>query len=936
MIPGTAEALLAVVRTTHAELHRGATPAGIGLDSRLEQDLGFDSLARVELLQRVERTFGVALPEATLQTALTPRDLLAAIAVAPTHAAAPAFARASTGPPPATGGPAPEPAAAATLVEVLDWHVEAHPGRTQIILLTEGDAEERVDYRHLREVAGAVAAGLQGLGLQPRQTVAIMLPTSREYFFAYFGVLLAGGIPVPIYPPARPAQIEEHVRRHIGILANAGAGILVTVPEAMPVARLLEAGVPGLRRVVTVAGLTADSPPTPVALRADDIAFIQYTSGSTGNPKGVVLTHANLLANIRAIGQAIGVTPVDVFVSWLPLYHDMGLISAWLVSLYFGNPLVVMSPLAFLARPERWLWAIHRHRGTLSAAPNFAFELCLRRLADAPPAGLDLSSLRLLACGAEPVNPDTLRRFAERFAGSGLRPGALTPVYGLAEATVGLLVPPLGRGPWVERIDRDAFTRMGEARPAAPGHAHALAFVSCGRPLPGHQVRVVDGAGQELGERVEGRLEFKGPSAAGGYYRNPEQTRRLFHGGWLDSGDRAYAAAGEFFITGRVKDIIIRGGRNIYPHELELAVGELPGVRKGCVAVFGGPDPAAGTERLVVLAETHAVGPAGRAALQAAIARRVLEVLGEPADEVVLAPPGTVLKTSSGKVRRSACRELYEAGRIGARRRAVGWQVARLVLAAAGLRVRRGLALAGGWGYALRVGLLFAFVAPLTWLVTALLPRPEWAWAAGRAAARGFLRLCGTPVQVQGLEHLPPPGQAHVLVANHASYLDGIVLAAALPRHVGFVAKRELLGQFVPRIYLRRLGVEFVERFDARQGAEDAARLAAAVAGGRSLAFFPEGTFTPTPGLRPFHLGAFAAAAHARVPVVPVAIRGSRAWLPADQWRPRRSPLAVVICPPVLPIDGAEGFGEAVRLRDAARAEILRHCGEPEAGATSP
>lgn len=365
-------------------------------------------------------------------------------------------------------------------------------------------------------------------------------------------------------------------------------------------------------------------------------------------------------------------------------------------------------------------------------------------------------------------------------------------------------------------------------------------------------------------------------------------------------------------------------------------MGELPGVRKGCVAVFGGPDPAAGTERLVVLAETHAVDPAGRAALQAAIARRVLEVLGEPADEVVLAPPGTVLKTSSGKVRRSACRELYEAGRIGARRRAVGWQVAQLVLAAAGLRVRRVLALAGGWGYALRVGLLFAFVAPLTWLVTALLPRPEWAWAAGRAAARGFLRLCGTPVQVQGLEHLPPPGQAHVLVANHASYLDGIVLAAALPRHVGFVAKRELLGQFVPRIYLRRLGVEFVERFDARQGAEDAARLAAAVAGGRSLAFFPEGTFTPTPGLRPFHLGAFAAAAHARVPVVPVAIRGSRAWLPADQWRPRRSPLAVVICPPVLPIDGAEGFGEAVRLRDAARAEILRHCGEPEAGATSP
>lgn len=930
----TAEALLTVVRTTHAELHRGLAPAGISLDSRLEQDLGFDSLARVELLQRIERTFGVALPEATLQSAITPRDLLAALAAAPLRAVTVATPVVEL--PPAAAGPEATPLAATTLVEVLDWHVEAHGERTQIILLTEGDAEERVDYRRLWGGAAAVAAGLQGIGLQPRQTVAIMLPTSLEYFFAYFGILLAGGIPVPIYPPARPAQIEEHVRRHIGILTNAGAAILVTVPEAMPVARLLEAGVPGLRRVVTVAGLTGGGPAAPVAVRADDIAFIQYTSGSTGNPKGVVLTHANLLANIRAIGQAIQVTPADVFVSWLPLYHDMGLISAWLVSLYFGNPLVVMSPLAFLARPERWLWAIHRHCGTLSAAPNFAFELCLRRLADAPPEGLDLSSLRLLACGAEPVNPDTLRRFSGRLAGSGLRPQALTPVYGLAEATVGLLVPPLGRGPWVEQIDRDAFTRSGQARPAAPGDAHALAFVSCGRPLPGHQVRVVDETGREVGERVEGRLEFKGPSATGGYYRNPEQTRRLFHGDWLDSGDRAYAAQGEFFITGRVKDIIIRGGRNIYPHELELAVGELAGVRKGCVAVFGSPDPAAGTERLVVLAETHVTDAAERAALQAAIARRVLAVLGEPADEVVLAPPHTVLKTSSGKVRRSACRELYEAGRIGARRRAVGWQIARLVLGAAGARARRGLRLAGELAHALRIGVLFALIAPLTWLATALLPRPSWAWAVGRLAARCFLRLCGTPVAVQGLENLPPPGRVHVLVANHSSYLDGIVLAAALPRHVSFVAKRELLGQFVPRVYLRRLGVEFVERFDARQGVEDAARLAAAVAGGRSLAFFPEGTFTRTPGLRPFHLGAFAAAAQARVPVVPVAIRGSRAWLRADQWLPRRSPLAVVIGPPVLPADGADGFGEAIRLRDAARAEILRHCGEPDADTASP
>ena len=930
----TADTLLAVVRVTHAELHRQSTPAAleITLDSLLEGDLGFDSLARVELLLRIERAFGVALPEATLQHAETLRDLLAAVAAAPARAAPAGAMAAVVTQIAAAAGDAATPTTAATLLEVLDWHVQAHGERTQIVLLTEGDGEERLDYTHLRAGAAAVAAGLCASGLQPRQTVAIMLPTSLEYFFAYFGVLLAGGIPVPIYPPARPAQIEEHVRRHTGILENAEASILVTVPQAMTVARLLEAGVPGLRRVVTVAGLTQGvaraAPPRPA--RGDDIAFIQYTSGSTGNPKGVVLTHANLLANIRAIGSAIRVQPDDVFVSWLPLYHDMGLISAWLVSLYFGKPLVVMSPLAFLARPERWLWAIHRYRGTLSAAPNFAFELCLKRLAEAPPEGLDLSSLRLLACGAEPVNPDTLARFAARLAASGLRPDALAPVYGLAEATVGLLVPPLGRRPRVDRIDRDRFVKTREARPAAPGDGHALAFVSCGRPLPGHQVRIVDETGLELGERVEGRLEFKGPSATAGYHRNPEQTRRLFHGDWLDSGDRAYSVEGEVFVTGRVKDIIIRAGRNIYPHELELAVGELPGVRKGCVAVFGSLDPAAGTERLVVLAETHATDPAQRLALQADIARLALEVLGEAADEVVLAPPHTVLKTSSGKVRRSACRERYEAGLIGTRPPAAGWQIARLALAAATARARRGRVLAAELAHAIRVGVLFALIAPLTWLVTAALPRPSWAWAVGRLAARVFLRLCGTPVSVEGVANLPSPGQVHVLVANHASYLDGIVLAAALPRHVSFVAKRELAGQFIPRVYLRRLGVEFVERFDVKKGAADADRLAAAVASGRSLAVFPEGTFTRIPGLRPFHLGAFAAAARARVPVVPVAIRGSRGWLRADQWFPRRSRLEVFIGTPIPPSeDAVDEFSAAVRLRDAARAEILQRCGEP-------
>lgn len=926
------EILLDIVRAVVTEVHPAPrATAVIGLDASFDRDLGLDSLARVELLLRVERAFGVTLPENTLQLAETPRDLLTALASASARAGAlrPAATPATLLPP--LEGVQAEPTAAVTLLEVLDWHVREHADRTQIVCLADA-GEEHVSYAQLKRNAAAVAAGLQRRGLEPRQTVAIMLPTSVEYFYVYLGILLAGGIPVPIYPPVHLSRIEEHVRRHAGILANAQATILVTVPEALGVARLLKASVPGLRRVVTGAELAQErGEPALSHPRAEDIAFIQYTSGSTGHPKGVVLTHANLLANIRAMARAAQVSAQEVFVSWLPLYHDMGLIGAWLGSMYVGFPLVVMSPLAFLTGPERWLWAIHRYRGTISAAPNFAFELCLKRIDDSQLAELDLSSWRIAFNGAEAVSADTIFRFQERFARYGFRPQAMTPVYGLAESSVGLLFPPIGRGAVVDRVRREPFERQRKALPAAPEDPNPLRFVACGQPLPGHEVRVVDETGLEVGERVEGRLEFKGPSATSGYYRNAEQTRRLFHDEWLDTGDRAYVAEGDTYITGRVKDIVIRAGRNIYPDELEEAVGKLPGVRKGCIAVFGSPDPRSGTERLVVLAETRETAAPARETLRNAVSNAVLDVLGEPPDEVVLAPPHTVLKTSSGKIRRSASREIYEAGLAGAGARTAWWQIARLIVRAALPQARRAWIIGAELLYAVYVWIVFLLVAPLTWLVTAATPRPAWAWAIGRTAARTFLKLTGTPLIVRGLENLPRD-TPNVLVANHASYLDGMILVAALPAPYSFVAKRELRGQWVPRIYLKRLGAEFVERSVARQSAEDAKRLADAAVKGRSLAFFPEGTFTRMPGLLPFHLGAFAAAAHARVPVVPVAIRGSRPLLRAGQWLPRRGPLVVTIGEPVAPPDTPNIFAAAIRLRDSARAAILRHCGEPDAG----
>jgi 1-acyl-sn-glycerol-3-phosphate acyltransferase len=922
--------LLELTRQLMAELRpRSDRSAKVSLDSSLDHDLGLDSLSRMELVVRIERVFGVSLTDRALAGAETLRDFLSTLRTAnKTDLSMPPASFLEVLP--ETEGW--DPAEATTLLAALDWHASRHPDRIQIIYLEE-TAEERISYEDLRQRALAIAAGLQDRGLQPGQTVAIMLPTSQEYFSTYFGILLAGGVPVPIYPPARLSQIEDHVHRHAGILANALVSILVTVPEARTVARLLEARVGGLRRVVTASELgKAGGEPMQVPIRGSDIAFLQYTSGSTGNPKGVVLTHANLLANIRAISKAIDFTSSDVFVSWLPLYHDMGLISTWLTSLYFGNPFVVMSPLGFLARPERWLWAIHRYRGTLSAAPNFAYELCVKRIEDHQIQGLDLSSWRVAANGAEPVLPETIKRFTDHFAPYGFRPETMTPVYGLAESTVGLLCPPLDRKPLIDCIGRQAFVNFGKAEPAADEDPNPLRFVACGRTLSGHHVRIVDSAGREVGERVEGRLEFRGPSATSGYYRNPEETRRLLNGEWLDTGDKAYMAEGEVYITGRVKDIIIRGGRNIYPHEVESAVGQLLGVRKGCVAVFGSQDPRSGTERLVIMAETRLEAEPELDTLREAIMRLTVDILGEPADEVVLAPPHTVLKTSSGKIRRTASRDIYEAGLVGSGVSAVSRQMIRLVWGSTSLQVRRWLARVSHTIYGAYSWLVFGLVASFTFLLTAVATRPERARRLAHRAAQLLLKLLGIPCTVHGIENLPHD-RSCVLAANHASYLDGITVLAALPFDFSFVAKRELREHALSRTWLKGLDVQYVERFAVRQSVEDATRLTGTVSAGNSLLFFPEGTFVRMPGLRPFHLGAFVAAATSGVPVVPVSLRGMRSLMRDGQWIPSRRAIVVTIGKPIEPpADAPDTFTAAIRLRDAARAEILRHCGEEDAG----
>jgi 1-acyl-sn-glycerol-3-phosphate acyltransferase len=609
------------------------------------------------------------------------------------------------------------------------------------------------------------------------------------------------------------------------------------------------------------------------------------------------------------------------------MYHDLGLIGANFTTLVLGFPVVLMSPLAFLSRPVSWMRAIHRHRGTISGGPNFSFELCLRRIADEDMQGIDLSSWRFAFNAAEPVSPETIVAFEKRFSKFGLRKNVISPSYGLAESSVGVAITTPGVHWRADRLDRDLFTRSGEAIEAKPDDPSPLVVIGCGTAIPGHDMRVVDGAGMELPDRHEGLLQFRGPSSTSGYYRNPDATKSLFAGEWLNTGDRAYLSEGMLFLTGREKDIIIRGGRNISPYELEQAVGNLAGIRRGCVAVFGSRDAVTGTERVVVLAEMRDPDDARHDDLRRMINDIAVTLLGAPADDIVLAPPATVPKTSSGKIRRVAAREFYERGPSAVKPQAVWLQFARLLLAGAAPQLRRGLRTLLGALFALRAYAAFALLIPIVFFASLLLP-VKTCWNIGRLVSRIFLKFSGIPIAVRGYEHLPE-GKPSVLAVNHTSYLDALVLLSILEyRGYAFVAKREFRDNLLMRALLSGFGTQFIERFDVVKSAEHASELADAARRGISLIVFPEGTLKRSTGLMDFRTGAFQAAAQAGIPVVPVALRGIRSVLRDGTWYLRRAAVSVTFGAPL----AAEGgdWAAAVKLRDAVRGEILKSCGEPD------
>ena len=926
-----------------------------GGQAHLERELGLGSLERVELMLRLDAAFSVQLPEKVVAEANTPEDLISAVArelALPIKGTKvernePAEARVERSDEAAREKLLERLATAETLTEIIAIRGRFDAETKHIYLYEENEDVRAITCAELYGRALGVAANLKQRKISSGQTVGIMLPTCAEFFFVFAGVMLAGAIPVPIYPPFRADRIEEYAERQGAILRNAEAQLLVTFRSAESVAKLLEPQVKSLEGVVTAAHLASAAkralPPStemrPLSgsehrARAEDIAFLQYTSGSTGSPRGVVLTHANLLANIRSMKEAVNIQADDVAVSWLPLYHDMGLIGAWFVPLSTCIPLVSLSPLAFLTRPERWLRAISIHRGTLSPAPNFAYELCVRKIHDSQLQNLDLSSWRAALNGAEPVRPETIKGFAEKFAPCGFRREALLPVYGLAEATLGVAAPHMGAGARVDRILRRGFQTDHKATPAAAGVENTLEFVSAGKPLPRVEVRIADEHGNELPERVEGRLHFRGPSATSGYYRNPDATRELITAdGWLDSGDLAYLAKGEVYITGRAKDLIIKGGRNVYPQEIEEIAGSVTGVRTGCVAAFGVPDAASGTERLVVVAEVRDASEGKRIAGQ--ITAQVSERIGFPPDAVEILPVHAIPKTSSGKLRRSEARRLYLEGKLGKSVAPAWMQVARLSARGMGPRMlaaaKRGALRVAQVLYGVYALSLFGIGTAIVWVI--LLPvknRRVAAWLV-QNATRALLFLAAIHVEIMRSELLGRwrAEGPWIFAPNHSSYLDILILLASLPAEARYVAKGEIHSMPLVGMLAARSGHFAFDRNDATARVAQSAEIEEALKRGESVVIYPEGTFTPEAGVRPFQLGAFKAAVDTGRAICPVAMRGARELLRDKTILPKPGRVRMIIGPLISPITGNDGWREIVRLRDETREIIAQGAGEP-------
>ena len=525
--------------------------------------------------------------------------------------------------------------------------------------------EEFLPFAALVAAADRAGAALAARGVAAGDRVVLILGRPRDFIAAFLGAARVGAVPVPLYPPAVLRRPDAYAAATAPVLERARARALVA---DAPVLELFErAGLAAAHDRIAAEPRRADvlAPARPAPA---DPCFIQFTSGSTAAPRGVVVSHENLAANVRAfMHEGLRVTPEDSGVTWLPLYHDMGLIGFVLGPLYTGNTVTFLAPQTFLKRPLRWLETIARHRATVSFGPSSAYALVARRAAGLDLSHLDLSSWRVAGCGAEPIHAPTLAAFAAALAPARFDPRALVACYGLAEATLAVTFAALDRGIATERVAATALHAEGRAV-TATDPADAVELTACGRAFQGHEVAVFPPAGAgdtaaaaPLPERAVGEIRVRGPSVTRGYFGEPPRDDA---GGWLRTGDLGYLAGGELFVCGRSKELVIVGGRNYFPQDLEEHAAAVPGVRRGHLVAFGARAPAGDRERVVLVVEATARDPAARAAIAREVTRAVTGATGLPVDEVHVVRAGALPKTSSGKLRRTEVRALHANGRL--------------------------------------------------------------------------------------------------------------------------------------------------------------------------------------------------------------------------------------------------------------------------------
>jgi acyl-CoA synthetase (AMP-forming)/AMP-acid ligase II len=533
-------------------------------------------------------------------------------------------------------------------------------------------AAEFYPYRDILASAQVAAAGLQKRGIKPGDRVALILPTSKGFLDAFLGCQLAGAVPAALYPPFRFGKLDEYFTRTRLMLSKIGARMLITDARVRKLLGPVTSGVDCLESAIDVtdlesadpeiAGLQNGSPWRAPHVNPDDPAFLQFSSGSTREPKAVIMTHRSLIANLEMMAAAFrsipDANPEHGGVCWLPLYHDMGLVGCMLSGLYYPATVTYISPEDFIVQPSLWFKTISRYKGIISPAPHFAYRLCYSKVSDKEMEGVDLSSWRLALNGAEPIEVEGMRLFQERFAKWGFRPQAMTPVYGLAEAGLAVTFSDMEAPPLITEFDREL---LASSNRAAPGPGRPLPSV--GKRLPGLDVQIWDENDQAVGDNLVGKIVIKGASITPGFFNDPELTREAIRNGWLDTGDLGFFHEENLYIAGRAKDLIIIRGRNYAPQEIEDLLFDVPGVRTGCAVAVSAPVGSEG-EQLIILAEKDLRRPVDEAELSATIGERILAGLSLKPYLVQILEPGTLPRTSSGKFRRSDALRMFIAGEL--------------------------------------------------------------------------------------------------------------------------------------------------------------------------------------------------------------------------------------------------------------------------------